>query len=288
MIEKLTSEQEQQLVKFRESCLQIGLCTDPIDRTKNQKYVDFIYKKYLELPSPEIMYVESPVDYLKTINRIHNEGKPIEEHEKIFHNVYWGNIDIYWIAFYLFPKRYLGIDYGDLNDDIELLFEYVQNIGFVFYHENICFICERPIEIHRNEEGKLHADLKPALRYKDGYCIHALNGVNMPEEIVMTPAKELDPMIILKEKNAEVRKEIISKIGMDRIFEVLKPRVIEKNDMYELLNFDIIDNRYRPYLKMLNPSTGSTHVEGVHPDCTTIKEALAWRNGTDIEPEILT
>jgi|3_EtaG_2_1085321.scaffolds.fasta_scaffold12633_4 hypothetical protein len=33
---------------------------------------------------------------------------------------------------------------------------------------------------------------------------------------------------------------------------------------------------------------GVWHVEGVHPDCKTVKQALEWRNGTEETPEVLT
>lgn len=42
---------------------------------------------------------------------------------------------------------------------------------------------------------------------------------------------------------------------------------------------------------MKNPSLEETwHFEGVHPNCKTVDEALAWRNGLDEfkEPEVLT
>ena len=38
--------------------------------------------------------------------------------------------------------------------------------------------------------------------------------------------------------------------------------IIEKNDEYELINFSIIDGRYRPYLKMRNPSVDMWHLGG--------------------------
>ena len=44
----------------------------------------------------------------------------------------------------------------------------------------------------------------------------------------------------------------------------------------------------RPYLKMTNPSIGVFHVEGVHPDCTTVDQALEFRNGTKVKPTVLT
>jgi hypothetical protein len=138
----------------------------------------------------------------------------------------------------------------------------------------------------------LHADGKPALLFADGYCLWMLNGVRMPKKIVMTPAKELDCNLILKEKNAEVRREIIRKIGINRVIEKLKATSIDKSldGQYELMNFNCIDGRFRPYLKMLNPSNGMWHIEGVHPDCRTISQALSWRDGEDDyqKPEILT
>jgi hypothetical protein len=53
---------------------------------------------------------------------------------------------------------------------------------------------------------------------------------------------------------------------------------------------DYDDRGERPHLKMKNPSMDLWHIEGVHPDCKTVKEALAWRNGTKtfIEPKALT
>ena len=35
------------------------------------------------------------------------------------------------------------------------------------------------------------------------------------------------------------------------------------------------------------PEIGTYHVDGVHPDCTTVEAALAWRNGTGSLPEAI-
>jgi len=63
--------------------------------------------------------------------------------------------------------------------------------------------------------------------------------------------------------------------------------VIDRKGDYELLLLDLGDGRRRPYLKMRNPSLGVYHIEGVHPDCSTVVEALRWRNGSDLEPELI-
>ena len=100
--------------------------------------------------------------------------------------------------------------------------------------------------------------------------------------------KKLDGKIILKEKNAEVRREIVRKIGVEKLVRDVGAKVKDAQGNYELLMIDIDGERERPYLKMKNPSIGVYHVEGVSPDCKTVKEALNWRNGTDEKVEVLT
>ena len=140
----------------------------------------------------------------------------------------------------------------------------------------------------KNEHG-LHCHDAAALRYRDGWGIWALNGVRMTQEQVETPAEQLNPQIVAQESNAEVRRELVRKIGVERLCAALNARVLDRaGEMYELLALDIGDGRFRPYLKMRNPSIGVWHVEGVPPDIRTVEEALKWRNGNDRTPEVLT
>lgn len=98
-----------------------------------------------------------------------------------------------------------------------------------------------------------------------------------------------DPKMILKEENAEIRMFMIKGTGIVQVIQALGAEVIDNSlENYELLSFDKINGRYRPYLKMLNPSTETWHIEGVHPNCKTIREAIEWRNGSTEKPTILT
>ena len=110
----------------------------------------------------------------------------------------------------------------------------------------------------------------------DGFCMDNA-------EYFMFSAK-----VILKEKNAEIRAVMIRATGLEKFVQDAGAECIEKNDAYELLNINVINGTYRPYLKMLNPSTGVWHIEGVHPDCKTIKQAIEWRNQTVEIPIIIT
>lgn len=106
----------------------------------------------------------------------------------------------------------------------------------------------------------------------------------------------LEPKDMLRSRNAEVRKEIIKRVGMERILYSLKAKIIDKKGLtlfdgnvpenYELLLLDLGDGRRRPFLKMLNPSVPECwHVEAVHPACQTIQDALNYRRYGDIMVE---
>ena len=75
-----------------------------------------------------------------------------------------------------------------------------------------------------------------------------------------------------QEHSNEVSREVVRKIGIARIC------------------CDLGLNAWlpQPYLKMVNPSLGTYHIEGVHPDCRTVAEALMWRNGSAETPRQLT
>ena len=118
----------------------------------------------------------------------------------------------------------------------------------------------------------------------DGFAIYALNGVRVPRVLVVTPAAELPAKMAVEEKNVEIRREIIRKIGIERLCTDLGAKVLNKRYGYELIELKLGDSRRRPYLKMSNPSIDAIHVEGVHPDCKTVEEALKWRNQSDILP----
>jgi hypothetical protein len=195
----------------------------------------------------------------------------------------------------------LGIDISPLEPQMRL----TREAGWTVLFWDWAFISEKPVSILKNAVG-LHCEDGPALLYPDGFAVYALNGVRVSREIVETAASELDPRLLLTEANAEIRREILRKIGIERALSVLGSTVVdkklvtipahrylvteednllgkewidipEKHIDYELVRLSLDDGRSRPYLKMLNPSIGVWHIEGVSPQCATIDEALHFR-----------
>lgn len=58
----------------------------------------------------------------------------------------------------------------------DILCRFVEECGFVFVFENLWIILDRPEFIKTDFSGKLHSDSGPALRFRDGKKIVALNG----------------------------------------------------------------------------------------------------------------
>ncbi|MDT7807660.1 MAG: hypothetical protein QOJ70_1473 [Acidobacteriota bacterium] len=145
----------------------------------------------------------------------------------------------------------------------------------------------RPVIVQSG--GGLHCETGPAVSWPGSdQRYFFLNGVHVSEEIVSTPAERLDPRLMFFERNTGVRREIIRKVGIERVCETFNARSIDRQGDYELLLLDLRDGLMRPFLKMRNPSIGVYHIEGVAPECRTVAQALAWRNQSETPPSILT
>ncbi|MDE2106801.1 MAG: hypothetical protein KGL39_56825, partial [Patescibacteria group bacterium] len=196
--------------------------------------------------------------------------------------------DANWLGYYDFLRTELGLK--EQTEKLLGLTLICKNAGWFLPHKNICWICERPQILHRNSQGRLHKDGGPALQYPDGFSIFALNGIRMDKKFVETPAEQLDPGIILKKTNADIRRELIRKVGIERMLTVLPNKVLDRRGNYELLSIELDESiKDARYLKMLNPSIGTWHLEGVDPQCSTVESSLNWRNQQKfVDAEILT
>lgn len=193
-----------------------------------------------------------------------------------------------WMSNYVVLHRY----YREvLQLDLPSIWQIEDQIHFggVFPLSKFVVIFPRPEFIHRNSSGLLHCDNGPALRYADGFSLFCLNGVLVPEWLVSKSATNIDPREFAKIENAEVRREFVRKVGIERIAQSCEAVILDKQDAYELLSIDLGGATGKcPYLKMLNPSTGVWHLEAIGKAIITVEAALKWRNQSDLIPEQLT
>lgn len=280
IIEELTDEQDHLMATIAAEYESKALSGDDSHNPRLiQEGIDFIYG-LSDLKPPEIVICSSPADMV-------TQAKV--EKGNSFDALGCG-YDSGWTAFYDFFER-IGVPL-EKEWNFTTWKNFILNSGVFasLLFENVAFVCIRPYVVKRNSAGDLHCVDGPAIAWSDGYSEYALNGVWMEEKIVMTPVEKLDAKTILKEKNAEVRREIVRKVGIEKICRDLDSEILDQFGDYELLGLKLGDGRVRPYLKMKNPSIGTYHIEGVHPNVKTCEEALAWRNGQKkyVAPKILT
>ena len=188
-----------------------------------------------------------------------------------------------WVDFY----QQIGLKNFPSTEIIESYLE-TSKVGLIYPLDNFIVVTQKPNFISKNSNG-LHCETGPALSYNDNGLsdIYSLNGVIMTKDQVMTPAEKLDPQDILKEQNVEVRRELLRKIGIERFLQVSPHKVLDKRDNYELLSLKLSDEIPNArYLKMINPSIGCYHVEGVAPECNTVQHAINWRKYQTINPDV--
>jgi len=98
----------------------------------------------------------------------------------------------------------------------------------------------------------------------------------------------MQPAQVLEIENVDARREAIGRCGVERVFDHVPGHDLDASGVYALREIDLGTRGKRRYLKMLNPSISAWHVEPVHPTCSTVEQAINWRNGSDVTPEVLT
>ena len=330
-LEKLTAEQEAIIPIVRDEWVKSAIGSgSSIDRKKAIDGINFVYE-ISKLEKPKMIFIVDSLlgaqllaNILPTVlPKLHEQlaGLPNKEGDSVRDSVLdsvgdsvwdsvrasvWDSVrasvrdfkyfdnngygyDSGWLAFYDFFRRIGVLD----NDKFNRYVDFVQSgVWECISYQYVSIICKRPNTVKKNEQGRLHCSSGPAVMWDDGWENYCLNGVRVTKEIVMTPAEKLDPQMVIKEKNAEVRRELVRKIGVERLVMKLGAKLIDKQGDYELLDLNLGEDRYRPYLKMKNPSIATWHIEGVAPECRSVQDAINWRRSRNKNlqwsPEALT
>jgi hypothetical protein len=303
VIKKLTKEQEAAMPVYRARFIGIGHSTVPGDHRLAEEAIDEIYTQEGLTPPKEKVWVGSPyagaklAAYLEKIKEGHPrdpDNPPTLSKQDIYNQLNrcgYGQHDVSWIAFYQFFYHECGIEKGGKTTPFVKLAE---NAGWWWPYQYLVIITEKMQELHLNERGRLHKDRAPALVYPDGFSIYALNGVVFApsvtgeitdpwarKEWVLCRGEELEPELVMREKNVEIRRELLRKIGVERFVQKCGAKTLDRDAPrgYELLQISLPQFPDMVWLKMQHPSLGTWHMEGVAGDCRTVQQALNWRAG---------
>jgi hypothetical protein len=306
-ITSLTDEQQKQLTVCYNEALVTGRSCEPINHEKVESIITKFYAR-IGKAKPLFLYFASPMQCIKAAEVVKSvedwsnvkvDLKKIEATkpskttiDMMLSNRFGGQQWISWNVYYKFAQS-IGVEY-DKNSS-ELLDEWVEegkNLHWWFPFDDVVFVSERPIRLTVNETGNLHNESVMAIEYTDGWGMFYLNGVKVPEYLVVTPAEKLDMEFFKTEQNADVRTEFVRKYGIERMLEMGKKiDSYESYDQeeqpwwwkseYELWDMAVLFSgiEYQPYLKMKNQTTGIWHVEALSPNCHNLVEGLRERFG---------
>jgi hypothetical protein len=183
--------------------------------------------------------------------------------------VWW----LIWCGWYDYAK-FVGVQF-DL-DELDLFTKFNSNIHFCLPFEGLFIYSDKP-KIHW-ESNRLHNSNGMAVEYSDGWGWYCLNGIPMKKEHILAKPDEIDVKVILSEKDVDIRRELIRKVGILKLKSTGK--LIDKLGDYELIDMrkPLMLDSYAPHLLMKNPSLEDTwHLEGVPPDIKTCVEANNWQ-----------
>ena len=187
----------------------------------------------------------------------------------------------HWVEVFLFNRDLLGISCAPfLSERLDLWVDLARSCMWWWPYRNICVLSERPAEVHSPDGQHLHNDAGPAIRFRDGWCVWAINGVPVDEEIVLHPETQ-SLRKIRGEQNAEVKRIRIERYGWDRYLAGVRAVVIDRsrNDIEATAETLMRGPDGETVLVCACPSTARVYALPVPSGVRTCTAAQAWLSG---------
>ena len=194
---------------------------------------------------------------------------------------FFGLHDSSWIAFYLFCK-YLGVNYDkQYIKRLNLFADIAQSCCLWWPFENAVIISEKPEYIKLDNNKRIHAIAKPAIKFRDGWSVYAVHGTLIPEWWGEKKESEWKPEWLLQIDNVEQKRVLLEVCGYERIMQKLNTLLIHTSEDMELRRIDDIDNEPVVLLKVKCPSTNAFYCLRVPPYMKKCEDARQWTFGNE-------
>lgn len=187
-----------------------------------------------------------------------------------------GQHDAAWLA---------AFDGQDAEGALDGIAAIARAAGWWWPYEKTVVVCERPVELHRDEAGRLDRGDGPALAFPDGFALHAWRGMPVPAEFLGQLA-ELTPRRIREEENAELRRVMLEYYGYDRYLEESGAEPVQRDEAGVLWRIELEGDEPLVMVEVVNstPEPDGTHRTywlRVPPRTRTAREGVAWTFGLD-------
>lgn len=190
-----------------------------------------------------------------------------------------------WAAYLSFFRHVsqLPLDYSKWQH-----YEAAAELGGPRYmHEEFCIVSERPEVLTVDARNRPHSDSGPFCRWRDGSALYSVHGVRVPWWVIEQP-ELLTPKRIDEERNAEVRRLMIERLGAERYLLEGGSVKVHEDDCGELYRKELAGDEPLVMVRVVNSTpepdgSRKKYMLRVPPTVQTAREAVAWT--FDMPPE---
>lgn len=306
-LEKLTPEQEAMMEPYAQKFIALAFDTGEINKTATEDCIRLVCGLDSEYPKEfPIRYVDSSlavqyyinlyaivmekfgkVDSTKTILENLCEVYGTSDREQILKEVdaveffnttlsYYSDISNYsWVAFYKFFEE-LGILNHELFKRYSDAFIASNLYQFAKLPTEVV-VCRKPLEIHRDGQGRLNNTTAPAVLWADGFKQYFVKGVEVPTSWIESGVTVND---IEKESNAELRRIGMELYGYKNYMQDSNAERIAVDEYGELWKKEVPDDEPIVMVSVLNCSPEPEQAMGLEQRYefreTEISKRGAW------------
>lgn len=284
-ITEITEEQASRFDEWVDKWTAIGLSTEPADFERAENAALKAYDLCgLERP---VIVLRSRSPYEATVKGImawkkiqsgNTHDQPVDistdEWSSGSSNYRGGSLWASWCAYVSFMRDVMKWE-NPILEQFTIDEELTLSCGWIWWHESILVISDRPKSIHMDAKNNLHNENGPAILYRDGWGIYSWHGVTIPAEYV-EDRSFITPERIRKERNAELKRVMLEIYGYDRWISEIGAKILHQDTFGILYSIDHGDNLPPTRLVAVDdPSTSHRYFLKVHPDIKTARAAVA-------------
>lgn len=310
MIKKLTEKQESRFKYYTEKWINIGLNTEEVDMVSSVAAIKKAYEVVkIDPPKYFVGPVAGPYEaaVAEALVYMHVKDKTVFSNAREFNERILREVDEYiaskknklqltinnqiygfheyWLSYYDFFKTECELNLSDIQPLIDL----ASVCGWWTPLTEVAIIQNKPSQINRDDQNRLHCVDGPAIKYRAENSIsnvYAVHGVRVNKKII---DRDFTTKDIDKERNAEVRRVMIELYGQSNYLIESNAEVVHSDDfgtlyrkeipgdeplmMVKVVNSTIeADGTYKDYFIRVDPN--------VYGGLKTAKAAVAstWRN----------
>jgi len=123
-----------------------------------------------------------------------------------------------------------------------------------------------------NENNELHCENAPALEYRDGYKLYALDTRYVPEQVVMRPETQT-VTDIEGEQDSEIKRLRITRLGWQKYLKMVDAKIIDHRTDDQGQKEVLAKTKDYCVLMCICPSTGRDFAMDVPADTLTCADA---------------